>query len=216
MRMRTRKLIGTVALLALVTGWALLAMVLAQVALPSAGSLLAGIYIYIMWSRTSAGCSPRCRWSPGWSSRTTQDRKRNADPLHGQISLPESRNSLVRGSGARITRRVRGNSRDGSGADPGRSPRPIQPIDVDNEPPAIGKNEPFPPQPLVMLPVLRSFRLCRQVGTFRGFRHRLLDLRRVIARGTAHLTLRCSAIVGHGIALRIPRFSAARCTRSPF
>jgi hypothetical protein len=44
MRMRTRKLIGAVALLVLVTGWALLAMVVAQVALPSAGHLLAGLY----------------------------------------------------------------------------------------------------------------------------------------------------------------------------
>jgi Protein of unknown function (DUF2842) len=47
MRMRTRKLIGTVALLALVTGWALLAMVVAQIALPSAGGLLSGIYYVV-------------------------------------------------------------------------------------------------------------------------------------------------------------------------
>ncbi len=44
MRMRTRKLIGAAALLVLVIGWALVAMVLAQVALPSAGRLLAGLY----------------------------------------------------------------------------------------------------------------------------------------------------------------------------
>ncbi len=43
MRMRTRKLIGAVALLVLATGWALFAMVVAQVALPSAGHLLAGL-----------------------------------------------------------------------------------------------------------------------------------------------------------------------------
>jgi hypothetical protein len=47
MRMRTRKLIGTVALLALVTGWALLAMALAQIALRSAGGLLSGIYYVV-------------------------------------------------------------------------------------------------------------------------------------------------------------------------
>jgi hypothetical protein len=44
MRMRTRKLIGTVALLLLVTVWALLAMAFAQLVLPSANGLLAGLY----------------------------------------------------------------------------------------------------------------------------------------------------------------------------
>jgi hypothetical protein len=47
MRMRTRKLIGAVALLLLVIGWALLAMVVAQVALPAAGHLLAGLYYVV-------------------------------------------------------------------------------------------------------------------------------------------------------------------------
>ena len=44
MRIRARKLIGTFALLILVTLWALLAMALAQIALPSAGTLLAALY----------------------------------------------------------------------------------------------------------------------------------------------------------------------------
>ena len=48
MPMRTRKLIGAVALLVLATGWALFAMVVAQVALPSAGHLLAGLYYVVV------------------------------------------------------------------------------------------------------------------------------------------------------------------------
>jgi len=47
MPMRTRKLIGAVALLVLATGWALFAMVVAQVALPSAGHPLAGLYYVV-------------------------------------------------------------------------------------------------------------------------------------------------------------------------
>ena len=47
MRMRTRKLIGAFALLALVAGWALLAMVLAQVALPSGNNLVAWLYYVV-------------------------------------------------------------------------------------------------------------------------------------------------------------------------
>jgi hypothetical protein len=47
MRMRTRKLIGAVALLSLVVGWTLLAMVLAQIALPSTSSALAGLYYFV-------------------------------------------------------------------------------------------------------------------------------------------------------------------------
>jgi hypothetical protein len=47
MRVRTRKLIGTVALLALVALWALLAMVLAQIALPSGSGLVAGLYYLV-------------------------------------------------------------------------------------------------------------------------------------------------------------------------
>ncbi|HML11936.1 MAG TPA: DUF2842 domain-containing protein [Xanthobacteraceae bacterium] len=44
MRMRTRKLIGTIALLALVTAWALVAMAVAQFAFRSTNSLAAWIY----------------------------------------------------------------------------------------------------------------------------------------------------------------------------
>ena len=44
MRIRTRKLIGTVALLALATAWALLAMAVAQFAFRSTNELTAWIY----------------------------------------------------------------------------------------------------------------------------------------------------------------------------
>jgi Protein of unknown function (DUF2842) len=44
MRMRTRKLIGTVALLALVTAWALVAMAVAQFVFRSTDELAAWIY----------------------------------------------------------------------------------------------------------------------------------------------------------------------------
>jgi hypothetical protein len=47
MSIRTRKLIGTVGLLALVTAWALLAMALAQIILPSASGLVAFLYYAI-------------------------------------------------------------------------------------------------------------------------------------------------------------------------
>jgi hypothetical protein len=44
MRMRTRKLIGTVALLALVTAWALIAMAVAQFVFSSTNELATWIY----------------------------------------------------------------------------------------------------------------------------------------------------------------------------
>jgi hypothetical protein len=47
MRMRTRKLIGTVGLLALVTAWALLAMAVAQFAFRSTNELAAWIYYVV-------------------------------------------------------------------------------------------------------------------------------------------------------------------------
>ncbi len=47
MRIRTRKLIGAVALLALVTAWALIAMAVAQVALAEANPLVAALYYLI-------------------------------------------------------------------------------------------------------------------------------------------------------------------------
>jgi uncharacterized protein DUF2842 len=47
MHIRTRKLIGAFGLLALVALWALLAMVLAQIALPSGSSLAAGLYYLV-------------------------------------------------------------------------------------------------------------------------------------------------------------------------
>jgi hypothetical protein len=47
MRIRTRKLIGTVALLALVAAWALLAMAVAQFAFRSTNELTAWIYYVV-------------------------------------------------------------------------------------------------------------------------------------------------------------------------
>ena len=47
MHIRTRKLVGTVALLLLVTTWALLAMAFAQIALRSASGLVAALFYVI-------------------------------------------------------------------------------------------------------------------------------------------------------------------------
>ncbi len=47
MRMRTRKLVGTFALLLLVAAWALLAMALAQIVLRSTSGLVATIYYLV-------------------------------------------------------------------------------------------------------------------------------------------------------------------------
>ena len=59
MPIRTRKLIGTVALLVLVSVWGLLAMALAQSVLTDINGFVAAIF---MWSPASAGCCRRCRW----------------------------------------------------------------------------------------------------------------------------------------------------------
>jgi hypothetical protein len=48
MSIRIRKLIGAIALLALLTVWALLAMALAQVILPTAGGALAFLYYAVV------------------------------------------------------------------------------------------------------------------------------------------------------------------------
>jgi hypothetical protein len=48
MRIRTRKFIGTIGLLLLVTGWALVAMAIAQFALGGASGLVAAIYYVIV------------------------------------------------------------------------------------------------------------------------------------------------------------------------
>ena len=47
MRIRTRKLVGTVALLALVTVWALLAMAFAQFALRAANGLVTALFYVV-------------------------------------------------------------------------------------------------------------------------------------------------------------------------
>jgi len=48
MRMRARKLIGTVALLALVTAWALIAMAVAQFAFRSTNEIAAWVYYVVV------------------------------------------------------------------------------------------------------------------------------------------------------------------------
>jgi hypothetical protein len=47
MSLRLRKLIGTVMLMALITLWALLAMVVAQAMLPTAGAALTALYYIV-------------------------------------------------------------------------------------------------------------------------------------------------------------------------
>lgn len=47
MPLRIRKLIGTVALMALIAIWALLAMVVAQATLPSAGAAVTALYYIV-------------------------------------------------------------------------------------------------------------------------------------------------------------------------
>jgi hypothetical protein len=76
MRMRTRKLIGAVALLLLVIGWALLAMVVAQVALPSAGNLLAGLYYVVAGLGWVLPAMPLIAWmvKPDDGGRTAENR----------------------------------------------------------------------------------------------------------------------------------------------
>ena len=54
MHIRTRKLVGTVALLLLVTVWALLAMAFAQFALRSANGLVAALFYVVAGPRLGA------------------------------------------------------------------------------------------------------------------------------------------------------------------
>ena len=76
MRMRTRKLIGAVALLVLVIGWALLAMVVAQVALPLAGHLLAGLYYVVAGLGWVLPAMPLIAWmvKPDGAGSTAESR----------------------------------------------------------------------------------------------------------------------------------------------
>lgn len=62
MHMRTRKLIGTFALLALVTIWALLAMALAQSALTSINGLVAAIYYIVAGLGWVLPAMPLIKW----------------------------------------------------------------------------------------------------------------------------------------------------------
>ena len=77
MRIRTRKLIGTVALLLLVTVWALLAMVLAQVALPSASSLVAGLYYLVVGLGWVLPAMPLIAWMVKSDERRSSENPRN-------------------------------------------------------------------------------------------------------------------------------------------
>jgi len=62
MSTRLRKFIGAVALLVLVTAWALLAMALAQSALTSTNGLLAGIYYVVMGLGWALPAMPIVKW----------------------------------------------------------------------------------------------------------------------------------------------------------
>jgi hypothetical protein len=62
MRIRTRKLIGTVALILLVTVWALLAMALAQSALTDINGYVAAIYYVVAGLGWVLPAMPLVRW----------------------------------------------------------------------------------------------------------------------------------------------------------
>ena len=62
MRMRTRKLIGTVALLVLVTAWALIAMAVAQFVFSSTNELAAWIYYAVAGLGWIAPAMPLISW----------------------------------------------------------------------------------------------------------------------------------------------------------
>ena len=62
MSIRTRKLIGTVALLALVVVWALVAMAVAQPVLASASGLVAGLYYVIVGMGWVLPAMPLIKW----------------------------------------------------------------------------------------------------------------------------------------------------------
>jgi predicted transporter len=62
MPIRVRKLIGTVALLALVIVWALLAMAIAQPVLASANGLVAGIYYVLAGLGWVLPAMPLIKW----------------------------------------------------------------------------------------------------------------------------------------------------------
>ena len=62
MRIRTRKLLGTVLLLLLVTGWALLAMAFAQFALGSAHGIIVAAFYVIAGLGWVLPAMPLVRW----------------------------------------------------------------------------------------------------------------------------------------------------------
>ena len=62
MSIRTRKLIGTVALLALVIVWALVAMAVAQPVLASASGVVAGLYYVIVGMGWVLPAMPLIKW----------------------------------------------------------------------------------------------------------------------------------------------------------
>lgn len=62
MSIRTRKFVGTLALLALVSVWALLAMAFAQFILPGAAGIAAGLYYAIAGLGWVLPAMPLIRW----------------------------------------------------------------------------------------------------------------------------------------------------------
>jgi hypothetical protein len=71
MRMRTRKLLGTIALLVLVVVWALLAMALAQTLLSSTNGLVATLYYVI----AGLGWVPPAMLLISWMVRPNAERR---------------------------------------------------------------------------------------------------------------------------------------------
>ena len=62
MRMRTRKLIGAVGLLVLVTAWALVAMAVAQPLLVNASGVVAGLYYVVAGLGWVLPAMPLMKW----------------------------------------------------------------------------------------------------------------------------------------------------------
>ena len=77
MRIRTRKLIGAVALIILVSVWGLLAMALAQIALPSANSIVAWLYYAVVGVGWVLPAMPLITWMV------------RPDPVEPQAKTPE-------------------------------------------------------------------------------------------------------------------------------
>jgi uncharacterized protein DUF2842 len=90
MSIRIRKLIGTMALLALVTVWALLAMALAQLVLPSANGVVAGMYYAVAGLGWVLPAMPLIRWMQRPDAQAASTR---LNPFHSAVAAPDIRTS---------------------------------------------------------------------------------------------------------------------------